>query len=524
MSSATFTLSAFGDEIATDLEEQLQLLNQLGIYYLDVRKAWGKNVLHLEDEEISHVRQVCADYGVGVACIGSPVGKSPITQPIEQELANLTRLCQIGEGLGCRYIRVFSFYPPDADPDRYVEEAVGRLARLAELAEREGFILLLENEKGIMGDTLVRCHALMSGVNSPYLRFLWDPANFVQVGEAEVTQRGWPLFADYVEYVHIKDAHLEDGSVCAAGEGDGGIKELLFHLWERGYQGFLSLEPHLKHAGHSSGHSGVEGMTYAVQALRALMAQAGCMEKSYVKRDWWPNEFRKMVALGESTTAGGWSSSPERCWVAVLADMISDYQSNPVECVNSGIGANVISTRSPSYAYSGKPAASERLDRHVIAHQPDLVLVSYGLNDSRGRTPLELFRQELTSVVRHIKQGTKALVVLLGPYYAIDFRRGGERWGQGSLDLLYEYNAAISEIAQAEECLFVDILAANGETDWMVHYDGVHANDLGHRIIANEVFTALARNCSGLARHTKALERVSPRWRDESVLKADYGY
>ncbi len=30
----------------------------------------------------------------------------------------------------------------------------------------------------------------------------------------------------------------------------------------------------------------------------------------------------------------------------------------------------------------------------------------------------------------------------------------------------------------------------------MIHEDGVHANDLGHR----------------------------PRWRDESVLKADYGF
>lgn len=71
---------------------------------------------------------------------------------------------------------------------------------------------------------------------------------------------------------------------------------------------------------------------------------------------------------------------------------------------------------------------------------------------------------------------------------------------------------------------FVDILAANGETGWLMHFDGVHANDLGHRIIANEVFKVLAQNCSGLAVHTKVLERVSPRWRDESVLKANYGY
>ena len=68
-----------------------------------------------------------------------------------------------------------------------------------------------------------------------------------------------------------------------------------------------------------------------------------------MKRDWRAEEFRCLVALGESTTAGGWSTSPERCWVAVLGRLINDFQERPVRVVNSGIGANVVSTRSPSY-------------------------------------------------------------------------------------------------------------------------------------------------------------------------------
>lgn len=231
-----------------------------------------------------------------------------------------------------------------------------------------------------------------------------------------------------------------------------------------------------------------------------------------------------MVALGESTTAGGWSTSRDRCWVSLLASMINDVQSAPVQCVNSGLGANVISDRSPAYDFSRKPAAIERLDKHVIAHHPDLVVVSYGLNDARGGTPLDLFCQEMTTIVRRIKGETGALVVLLGPYYMLDYERGGERWNHSSASVLRAFTDAIRELAAAEECLFVDVLAANGGTGWMVHYDGVHANDLGHRIIAGEVFKVLAQNCSGLAKHTKALEQLSPRWRDESVLQADYGY
>ena len=45
-----------------------------------------------------------------------------------------------------------------------------------------------------------------------------------------------------------------------------------------------------------------------------------------------------------------------------------------------------------------------------------------------------------------------------------------------------------------------------------------------HCIIADRIFEVLAQNCSGLALHTKEAEKTSPRWRDKSVLKADYGY
>jgi sugar phosphate isomerase/epimerase len=154
-----------------------------------------------------------------------------------------------------------------------VDQAIEKLSALAEVAAAEDIQLVLENEKDIVGDTIARCHAILKGVDSPHLRFAWDPANFVQVGEERVTERGWPLLGDYVSYVHIKDSSLADGSVKAAGEGDGQVGELLIHLREAGYQGFLALEPHLVVAGHSTGFSGVTGMTYAVEKLRQLMVE-----------------------------------------------------------------------------------------------------------------------------------------------------------------------------------------------------------------------------------------------------------
>jgi sugar phosphate isomerase/epimerase len=279
---ATFTLSAFGDEISSDLEEQLEHLNTLDIHYLDLRGAWGKNVLAFTDGDVGRVKQLCADHGIRVACIGSPIGKSPLADPIEKELANLDRIIEIGAALDCSRLRVFSFYPPDLSTnayyDQYLDEVIDRLSRLTERAKAADVELLHENEKEIVGDTLARCQALVRGVSDSHLRALWDPANFVQVGEARVTERGWPLLGDLVAYVHIKDAKLEDGSVCPAGDGDGQVRELLRALVQGNYQGFLSLEPHLMVAGRSGGFSGKEYMTIAAEALRKVMAETGCVE------------------------------------------------------------------------------------------------------------------------------------------------------------------------------------------------------------------------------------------------------
>ena len=241
------------------------------------------------------------------------------------------------------------------------------------------------------------------------------------------------------------------------------------------------------------------------------------------KRDWHTGSFRVLVTLGESTTAGGWSSTRERCWANLLAALISDFQDEPVKLVNSGIGSNVISSRVPSYPHSGKPAANERIQKHVAEHDPDLLVISYGLNDARGGTPAELFRAELTDLVRAVRVGVRPLIVLLGPYFMTQYQ-GYQHFDQGSPEVFETFNLVTEQVAEATGCLFSDVYHTYGGSPRMVHYDGVHANDLGHRLIANRVFETLAQHCSGLADRTKRLEQEIERWRDESTLKADYGH
>ena len=243
-----------------------------------------------------------------------------------------------------------------------------------------------------------------------------------------------------------------------------------------------------------------------------------------MKKDWFSGEFRRLVTIGDSITAGGWSTSPERCWASLLADLINRFQPKPIRLYNVGIGGNVISTKSTGYSCSGKPAGDERLEKHVIQHRPDMLVIAYGINDARGGTPPELFRDLLAGLVRKVRRRVKPLIVLVGPYHQTDFSLGGKDWSHADPAVLRLFNRVTAEVANKERCFYVDALAAMGDADWMVHYDGVHTNDLGHQVIANRIFEVLAQNCFGLARKTKKLEQRSPRWRDESTLQADYGY
>ena len=66
------------------------------------------------------------------------------------------------------------------------------------------------------------------------------------------------------------------------------------------------------------------------------------------------------VAL-DAVTAGGDATTPELAWVSRLADAISESQLQPVSMYNNGIGANVISQRSPAHNPSRGPSAMERV-------------------------------------------------------------------------------------------------------------------------------------------------------------------
>jgi lysophospholipase L1-like esterase len=259
--------------------------------------------------------------------------------------------------------------------------------------------------------------------------------------------------------------------------------------------------------------------TEALGSQFSTIARSGSLENG--KRDYCNKPFKVGVALGESTTAGGTATTRELTWVSRLTELINESQLEPIQMVNSGIGANLISRESTSYEQSGKPSAMERYQKQVIDHHPDLVLISYGLNDARGGTPLAQFLKDLHHITSDVKEKTGAVIVMVNAYFMTGFDRYLP-YNQANIATFMGYNCGIKRLAEECDVLYADVFAAEDMATWMIDPDGVHANNLGHRVIANRIFEVLAQNCSGLSQKAFELRKNFKQWRDESVLKQLY--
>ncbi len=239
----TFKLSGFADEIASDLDTQIEAFKRLGIKSIEMRGVDGKNISELTIEEAKAIKARLAEQQMNLSAIGSPIGKINIQDDFEPELERFKHVLELSRIFEVKYIRMFSFYiPKDEEKEPYFEEVVSRWEQYLEAAKDYDVILLHENEKGIYGDTGKRCQQLVERLNHPKVGVTFDPANFVQVHENVMS--AYECLKDRITYLHIKDAD-EKGHNVPAGEGIGEVKVLLQELKNNGYTGYLSLEPHL---------------------------------------------------------------------------------------------------------------------------------------------------------------------------------------------------------------------------------------------------------------------------------------
>ena len=208
--------------------------------------------------------------------------------------------------------------------------------------------------------------------------------------------------------------------------------------------------------------------------------------------------FRSLVVLGESTVeGGGWLAKPEERWADILWKLLEHAQEEPIVYHTAGLGASVISPRSPGYAASTKPSASERLQEEVVCRNPDLVAIAYGLNDMRAGMSSSAFKTELATIIERIRRTFQPLIVIANVYHmsAYGFYPPFDR---GSVSKTKEYNQMLAELAAEKDCVYADVWSAEGQKDYLIHPDTVHANKVGNMLIAHKIFEAIVHAAPGI--------------------------
>lgn len=265
-------LAAFADEISPDLDEQIRVCKANAVTHFELRGVAGKNVLDFDPALKKEIKSKLEANGLGVASIGSPIGKVAMDKPFSEHLDRFKIAVDMAEYFNSPFIRVFSYYPPGGEgkgpiaPHR--NEVIERFQKKVEYLQNRNPVMVHENEKGIFGDIGSRCLDLMKSVNSTKLRTAFDFANFIQSGDDPM--QNWPLLKPYAVHIHIKDAMKGTGRVVPAGQGDGQIEAILKDAYASGYRGWVSLEPHLKVAGHSHGETGADLFKVAADALKEV--------------------------------------------------------------------------------------------------------------------------------------------------------------------------------------------------------------------------------------------------------------
>ena len=259
-----WNLSAFADEIDADLDVQFANLNENDIHLVDMRSAFGKNVMALTDCEANGYKLKASEHGVFINCIGSPVNKVGMADSqSSDELTKLARAIEIAKVVGTNRIRIFT--PEGNDFD----EVCAWMEPQINLATNHSVVLMHENDAKYFGAYPGQAKKLMERFASPNFRFAFDFANTVQIGFRAMND-WFPWLLPHLETIHIKDAR-EDKKVVPAGEGVGQLPETLTWLNAQGWNGVLSIEPHLQFAGDRGGFTGIESFKIATDAIKGIL-------------------------------------------------------------------------------------------------------------------------------------------------------------------------------------------------------------------------------------------------------------
>ena len=270
-------LTGFADEAGKDIDTQIRATKELGWEHIEARNVGDKNIHDIPDDEFDAVCAKLAEAGVKINCFGSVVANwgKQITDPFDITVEEIKRAIPRMQRLGTRLIRLMSYavLAGRVPEDQMDQERFRRLREIQKMFGDAGLTPVHENcmNYGGMGWP----YTLRLVENVPGLKLVFDTCNPIFSDDRSrpepcPKQSTWEFYShvkEHVAYIHIKDGIWDAGARKTthtfAGAGGGDVKRVVKDLLDNGYDGGISIEPHLAVVFHDKSITSEDGVRYA---------------------------------------------------------------------------------------------------------------------------------------------------------------------------------------------------------------------------------------------------------------------
>jgi lysophospholipase L1-like esterase len=214
-------------------------------------------------------------------------------------------------------------------------------------------------------------------------------------------------------------------------------------------------------------------------ALVLPSAVAGTEALADTRRRLQTGEPVRVVCFGDSITGTYYHTGGVSAWPALIEALLrARHPEATLSVRNAGVSGHTTE------------AALARMERDVLAHEPHLVAVMFGMNDVAGVPPGDFMRNLASIVARARARGAEVLLLTPNHVQDGDPQRPPER--------VAAYADLVREVARETGVAVVDLHRSFAEEARAGGYrwarlmsDAIHPNLHGHRLIAEQVARAV---------------------------------
>jgi sugar phosphate isomerase/epimerase len=257
----TMKVALIPNDFSMDLEEVFRLCSAEHVQYIELAFMWNKSILDLTPAETQNVHTLLEKYNLKVASIQTQIMKTMAPGAIvdrkgsgrmhsnhDFNIAQMDRAIALAREFKTPYIVTYSYFRWGVrqSATRWEQLFQDYAAFLPKL-QASGVTCVVECEPDTFAGTVDQYLRLLRHFESPNVRANLDLANLLDA-QKTFTEADFKNIHPYVAYFHVKDRRKmgpwgRTGAVF--NEGDVPWRQVLLWFAKVGFNGILSVEPHV---------------------------------------------------------------------------------------------------------------------------------------------------------------------------------------------------------------------------------------------------------------------------------------